>query len=154
MKSQKGITLISLTIYVIGMTLAISIITVISSYFYKNVDTKLTDINPLTEYIKFNGFFTDEVNSSNIKYADSKTELYENNNEVVRSYVVFYNNEQSVQYTFVKANRGVYRNKVKICSDVESCTFEYNKKNNKDVVTVTIKIGNGEQKKVEYTLKN
>ena len=151
MKSQKGITLISLTIYVIGMTLAISIITVISSYFYKNVDTKLTDINPLTEYTKFNGFFTDEINSKNIRFVESHTE---GESEVTTSYVIFYNNAKTVQYTFVKANRGVYRNKVKICSDVESCTFEYNKKNNKDVVTVTIKIGNGEQKKVEYTLKN
>ena len=151
MKSQKGITLISLTIYVIGMTLAISIITVISSYFYKNVDTKLTDINPLTEYTKFNGFFTDEINSKNIRFVESHTE---GESEVTKSYVIFYNNAKTVQYTFVKANRGVYRNKVKICSDVESCTFEYNKKNNKDVVTVTIKIGNGEQKKVEYTLKN
>ena len=152
MKSQKGITLISLTIYVIGMTLAISIITVISSYFYKNVDTKLTDINPLTEYTKFNGFFTDEINSDNIRFVDTDTEF--KNNEIVKSFMIFYNNKQYVQYTFIKENRGIYRNKVKICSDVQSCKFEYRKEDTRDVVSVKIRMGNGKEKVAEYTLKN
>ena len=38
MKSEKGVTLISVTIYVIVMTLLVAIISVITNYFYKNVE--------------------------------------------------------------------------------------------------------------------
>ena len=38
MKTEKGVTLISVTIYVIVMLIVVSIITVLTVYFYRNVD--------------------------------------------------------------------------------------------------------------------
>lgn len=140
MKSQKGITLISLTVYIIVMVIVVAIISVISTYFYTNVNSISNTINPMTEYTKFNSFFSDEVNHSNIKVLECKED-----------YIVF---DNGVQYTFVGENKGIYRDKVKIASDVESCTFEYKIKNGKNVVVVSLQIGTAKEKSVEYTLKN
>ena len=126
MKSQKGISLLSLTIYVIALTIVVAMVSVISTYFYKNMNSSTETINPLTEYTKFNSFFSDEVNHTNIKVLECK-----------ENYIVFDNN---VQYTFIPENNAIYRNKVKICREVESCNFEYKIKNGKSVVIVTIKM--------------
>ncbi len=138
MKSQKGITLTSLTVYIIVMTIVISVVAFISTYFYKNVDSLSNDINPLTEYTKFNSFFSDEVNHNNIKILECK-----------ENYVAF---DNGVQYTFVLENKAIYRNQIKIAEDIEMCKFEYTMKNAKDVITVTMKLGN-DTKTVDYTLK-
>lgn len=140
MKSQKGITLISLTVYIIVMVIVVAIISVISTYFYTNVNSISNTINPMTEYTKFNSFFSDEVNHNNIKVLECKED-----------YIVF---DNGVQYTFVGENKGIYRDKVKIVSDVESCTFEYKINNGKNVVVVSLQIGTAKEKSIEYTLKN
>lgn len=140
MKLQKGITLISLTVYIIAMVMIVAIMSVISSYFYTNVDSVTNTIDPLAEYMNFNTFFSDEVNHNNIKILECKD-----------SYVVF---DNDIQYSFIKKNKGIYRNQVKICKDVESCTFLHEIKNGKNVITVTMQIGTDNTKKVEYTLKN
>ena len=138
MKSQKGITLTSLTVYIIVMTIVISVVAFISTYFYKNVDSLSNDINPLTEYTKFNSFFSDEVNHNNIKILECK-----------ENYVAF---DNGVQYMFVLENKAIYRNQIKIAEDIEMCDFKYTIKNAKDVITVTMKLGN-DTKTVDYTLK-
>ena len=38
MKSEKGVTLTSLIVYVIGMVMVISIVSVLTTYFYKNIN--------------------------------------------------------------------------------------------------------------------
>lgn len=140
MKSQKGISLISLTVYIIVMVVIVAIISVISSYFYTNLKDSEGNLNPLTEYTKFNSFFADEVNHSNIKVLECE-----------QNYVVF---DNGVQYTFVHENSAIYRNKVKICQEVENCTFDYKIKNGKDVVNVNLKMKNSNEKTINYTLKN
>ena len=140
MKSQKGITLISLTVYIIVMVIVVATLTIISNFFFSNMKTASKNINPLTEYTKFTTFFTDEVNHSNIKVLDCQND-----------YVVF---DNGVQYTFVKDNKGIYRNKIKICRDVENCNFAYEIKNGKSVVTVAIQMEGINEKAVTYTLKN
>ncbi len=139
MKGEKGITLISLTIYIIVMTIVIGVVSFISTYFYKNVDSLSNDLNPLTEYTKFNSFFSDEVNHNSIKILECK-----------ENFVAF---DNGVQYMFVEDNKAIYRNQVKIAKDVESCSFTNTIENGKDVITVAIKIGKQEEKTVKYTLK-
>ncbi len=140
MKSQKGITLISLTIYIIGMTIAVSVITVLSSYFYTNVDDNTKNIDLYSEYTKFDSFFSQEVNHSNIKIMECKN-----------NYIVF---DNGIQYTFIQENNAIYKDKVKICKEVENCTFDYTIKNAKYVVIVQIKINGLDLRTIEYTLEN
>lgn len=141
MKTQKGITLITVTIYIIAMVIIVSIMSVISTYFFKNVNSTI-DVNPLAEYTKFNTFFSDETNHDNIKVLECKTE--ENGN----SYIVFNN---GVQYSFIKANKGIYRNQAKIGRNIDNCTFLATIQNGKNVVIVEFKSGT-KQETMTYTL--
>ncbi len=143
MKSQKGITLISLTVYVIVMAVVIGVVAIISTFFYSNMSDSTQDLNPITEYTKFNSFFTDEVNHSNIKVLECGT------TEEGQNYIVF---DNGVQYTFVPENHGIYRNQVKIARGVDNCTFTKDTKNGKDVVEVLFEAGS-RVREMTYTLK-
>ena len=67
MKSQRGVTLVSLTVYVIVMAIVVGILATITTFFYKNVNDTNAEIDPLTEYTTFNSYFSDEINHPNIK---------------------------------------------------------------------------------------
>lgn len=144
MKSQKGITLISLTVYVIVMAIVVGVIAIISTFFYSNINDTNVDINPITEYTKFNSFFSDEINHTNIKILDCGT------TEDGQNYIVF---DNGVQYTYIPENQGIYRNQVKIAKGISNCTFTRSVQNGKDVVEVVFEAGN-RTRETTYTLKN
>lgn len=138
MKNEKGVTLISLTVYIIVMALVVGVLAIITTFFYKNtIDIK--DIDPITEYITFNTFITDEINHSDINVVECKD-----------NYIVFSN---GVQYTFIPANKGIYRNKVKICRGIENCSFETGREDENDVIRVVFKAQGQSKKNITYTLK-
>lgn len=56
MKSQKGVTLVALVIYIIVFTIVISILSVISSFFFSNVNFVKEQANYAPEFNKFNMF--------------------------------------------------------------------------------------------------
>lgn len=147
MKNQKGITLISLTIYIIAVVIVIAIISVISGYLYKNINYSSQDVEPMAEYTKFNSFFTEEINKKGIKVLDSKTEIGENGNKT--SYIVF---DNGVQYTYISANKGIYRNKAKIANNIDNCEFEAGQENEKNTITVNFLAGDFNNS-TTYTLK-
>ncbi len=139
MKTQRGITLISLTVYIIGMALVVGMISLMSTYFYTNMGSMTNTMDPVIEYTKFNSFFSEEVNHDNIKVLACQN-----------NYIVF---DNAVQYTFIEENKGIYRNKVKIVKQVESCTFQTKIQNGKTVIDIHLKIGQDEEKKTSYTLR-
>lgn len=137
MKSEKGVTLISLTIYVIVMTVVVGIIAVISGIFFKNIND-LEETNPLEEYTNFNTYFSNEVNKEGIKVLKYDSD-----------YIIF---DNGVQYTFIQENKGIYMNKVKICKDVQKCIFNYRIEGEKSIIDVDMII-KGRATKTSYTLK-
>lgn len=60
--------------------------------------------------------------------------------------------DNGVQYTFIKQNKSIYYNSVKICRGIEECTFSKGIKNGNDIVTVHLEI-EGKIYENEYTLK-
>ena len=144
MKSEKGITLVSMTVYVIAMVIAIVVISSLTGYYYKNVDTSTDSQNINTQYIKFNRFFSEEVNTSGNIIIESN--LDDENNR----YIIFANKNQ---YTFIKENKSIYFNNVKIASNIEDCIFTLGMNNGKNTVTVNIK-GKNFDKTTVYTLRN
>ena len=148
MKNQKGITLISLIIYVIALTIVIGIIAVISGYFYKNIATTSENVEPMVEYTKFNSFFSEEVNYRGIKVLDCQSTTGDNG-KIETSYIVF---DNGVQYTYISGNKGIYRNKVKIARGVDNCSFEYKVEEGKDIVNVNFK-AKDMNNPIKYTLK-
>ncbi len=142
MKSQRGITITSLIVYIIGMIIIVGIMSVITTNFYKNVNKMSSEINPSTEFTKFNSYFSAEINKYDIRVLECKESSYQN-------YIVF---DNGVQYTFVPDNKAIYQNKVKVCRDVEECIFSTAIENGSNVVKVKLKIGDKVYNN-SYTLK-
>lgn len=138
MKSEKGITLISLTVYIIAMLVVLGILAVISRYFYANMSDVKENVEPYTEYTAFNSYFTDEINHEGIQVLECE-----------KDHIVFSN---GVQYTFIEENEGIYRDKVKICRGVKKCEFIYELKEGKSTITVNLNFGK-ENRNITYTLK-
>lgn len=147
MKSEKGVTLISVIIYVIAMLIIIAVITVLTSYFYTNVDINSASEDLNQQYTKFNSYFTEEVNRKGNKILEIG-ETQNNEEEGPQKYIIF---SSGNQYTYIPANKGIYMNTVKIAENITDCTFEKNDADGKTKITVTIN-GNDFERVTTYTL--
>lgn len=148
MQNEKGVTLISVTIYIIVMLIIVAVITVLTSYFYHNVDINSASQNLNQQYTKFNSYFTEEVN----KRGNKLLEIGETENESgngTQKYIIF---SSGNQYTYIPENKGIYMNQVKIAENITGCDFTSNKEENgKTTITVTIQ-GDNFERKTTYTL--
>lgn len=147
MKSEKGVTLISVIIYVIAMLIIVAVITVLTSYFYTNVDINSASEDLNQQYTKFNSYFTEEVNRKGNKILEIG-ETENNEEEGPQKYIIF---SSGNQYTYIPANKGIYMNTVKIAENITDCTFERNDADGKTKITVTIN-GNNFERVTTYTL--
>lgn len=118
MKENRGITLTSLIIYVIGMVIVVSLIATLTTFFYKNVNVDNIS-KDTTQYTKFSNLFLDEINKKDNDIVECKT-TEEDGQKI--SYIIF---SDGNQYTYKAENKSVYKNKIKICKDVEECEFSY-----------------------------
>lgn len=109
LKSNKGVTLTMLVIYIIILTLAIGILAMISNYFYANTKYITDSGKYISEFNKFNMYFIEDVkNNSNI-YSIKTNEIIFNDGTV---------------YTYkATLDNSIYRNNVKICKNVQFCEF-------------------------------
>lgn len=138
MKSEKGITLITLTIYVIVMVVMIGIIAIVSGAFMKSMQDANFYNDPIAEYTAFNSYFSEQVNHPGLKISACE-----------ENYIIF---SDGVQYSFIPENKGIYMNQVKICWNIDSCTFSESEENGKEVVTVHF-VSGGQDRTTTYTLK-
>ena len=118
MKDNRGITLTSLIIYVIGMVIVVSLIATLTTFFYKNVNVDNIS-KDTTQYTKFSNLFLDEINKKDNEIVEWKT-TEEDVQKI--SYIIF---SDGNQYTYKAENKSIYKNKIKICKDVEECEFSY-----------------------------
>ena len=129
MKSNKGITMISLITYIIGLTIVTALIATLTTSFYKNIN--VSDVNSdTTQYTKFSSIFSEEINNKDNYVIDCKPIT----NGV--SYIIF---SSGNQYTFMGKNNAIYKNNVKICQNVDNCDFTYKYVDSKYAITVNFK---------------
>ena len=128
MKNKKGITLISLTIYIIVMLIVIGIITTIGIFFYQNVIQIDENSQNLAEFNKFNMYFLEEIK----KKGNHIAQINENS-------VTFTSGET---YTYIESDNAIYKNKMKICENIKKCIFTENSVNGKEGIRVYLEIGN------------
>lgn len=135
MKNNKGITLTSLIIYIIGMTIVVATIATLTSFFRKNINVdKIT--TDTTQYTKFSSIFLDEINNKNNTIIECKTTREDN---YKTSYIIF---SSGNQYTFMEKNNAIYKNNLKICEQVNDCNFSYNYVNSQYQITVNFLTNN------------
>lgn len=117
MKNNRGVTLTSIIIFVIGLAITIGTVASLTSFFYKNIDISAIEDNTAIQYTKFSSIFLSEIKNENNSVIDCKT-IIENEEKI--SYIIFATGNQ---YTF--KNNCIYKNKIKICENIEDCDFSY-----------------------------
>lgn len=139
MKSNKGITISSLVIYVIAMSIVVATIATLTSYFYSNMEELDSDTNSSIAYTELNIYLSKEIN------------IKENypilSGGGAQDYIIF--TKTGNQYTF--KNSSIYQNQVKICSNIEECTFEVGKTDETTGIADLVKIYLKTTGDLEYT---
>lgn len=137
MKNEKGITLISLIIYVILMTFVVAGVSAITSSFYNNMNEFDKTSESATSFAKFNMYFLNDIKAESAKIAGNSN----SKNMIELSYKTEKGTMQVVTYSMEKGS--LYRDRVKICDKVKDLKFETNKTNG--IIEVYMKIDNFEK---------
>lgn len=141
MKNQKGITLTSLTIYIVIIMIAIVMLATITTYFQKNVTEFNSKSSYDIEFSKFNIYFVEEVKKTG--------------NNVIEPI-------EATSITFSLGNRyefkdnAIYLNgSIKIAENISSCKFslETDADSKKQIIKVSITV-NGIERTTEYIIAN
>ena len=108
MKKEKGITLVSLVIYVVVMIMVIGVMNSIITSFYNNTDVLKGNVQEVVEFNKFNIYFLKEIKGNGKKV-----------DRVEENYILFLSGN-----SFSIAENAVYYNNIKICNGVKNLRFE------------------------------
>ncbi|MBR3162711.1 MAG: hypothetical protein IKF17_01245 [Clostridia bacterium] len=137
MKSQKGVTLTSLIIYVIAMSIVVGTVAAITNFYYGNINGLSNRTSSSKQYTQFNSYFVNEVNTKGNNVVANAS----NGTKVVFT--------SGNQITYL--SNAIYYNKIKICNNVTSCQFTID--NNSNTVSVNMVIG-GKGFQNVYSLQN
>lgn len=140
MKNQKGITLVSLALYIVVMIIVLGIMSSIITTFYANTEGMNAKVQELVEFNKFNMNFLKEV------------KLYNNSVDSIGedgTYIVFTSGN-----SFSFSNNKIYYNNLKIASDVKKVKFEKDDSTIDDTkIKVTVEFESF-SKTIEYKIEN
>jgi len=142
MKQQKGITLMSLVIYVAVMLVIIGIMSAITTDFSKNMDTVQGNVQEIVEFSKFNNYFLKEVKTTNNKV----DHISEDN-----TYILF-----TTGNSFSILDNKIYFNNIKICEQVQEMQITFGQNGDevdKSIVNVTLNFKNF-NKSISYKMED
>ena len=117
MINNKGITMISLIIYVIVITFILSGITAITTSFYKNVNEVDKGSESAVSFSKFNMYFLNDIKEEKAKIID----VTPDGRSIAISFIRD-GKQQSVTYKL--SSGSLYRNQVKICDKVKDMKID------------------------------
>lgn len=146
-KSEKGITLTALIVYIIVLSIVMGIVTSISTFFYDNIFIIRDSAKYASEFDKFNSFIVIDVKNNMKVNVDSENKT-----------IIF---EDGTTYVYNQNDKGIYRGKVKVATNVSrlECSKKIITVNNidKQILSIDIVIGNSKKtlvnKKIDYTLR-
>ena len=144
MKGEKGVTLVSLMMYLIALSILIGISSTMIGYFYKNSDNITFSSSSNQEYTRVLQYMTDDVNSGIVEEATVKNSgnllsirLKDN---IVHQYI--FSNKKI--YFINKYDDGENEEEIKtqicIASNVNTCSFTYDEQLKK--INLSLKINN------------
>ena len=82
MKSEKGITLTILVIYVVFFSIIMSLLAALSNYIYKNIGYVNDNSIDISEFNKFNMYFIEDIKTN--KQAEIKETVNEEGKEILQ----------------------------------------------------------------------
>lgn len=125
MKSNRGVTLTSLVVYIMGLVIIVGLMSVFTGYFYKNLNEITVKQNSQEQYTNFLSYLTKDVNSNNLTFVQSGV----NGQDCI---ILKFDNGEEHQY--IHQNNNIYylksdnqnEKKILLCSNVSSnCVFSY-----------------------------
>ncbi len=131
MKSNKGITLISLMIYLIVLSIVIGSVATFTRYFYRNTNETIFTMSSSQKFVRVTEFISEDVNSGNIErstISNDKIIFYMNNGDVHE-----YINMENMIYYVAWDKDGNEIAEIKLSNEIDS--FEI-----KQVSTTPVKI--------------
>lgn len=139
MKSQKGVTLTSLAIYITVVLIVVGILAVITGNLQGNIKQIYSEGTNNSEIDKFNLYFLKEVKKqgNGISVISQNEILFTTGN----------------RYIFKDDNCIYLNDTIKVAENIEICEFDRDLVNEK-VIIVKIKAINGEEKNMSYVLSN
>lgn len=140
MKSQKGVTLLGLVMYVIAFAVIAGIVGTITSFFYSNTQSMNDTAASLGEFNKFNLELVSESKRDGNK-------IYSISNDNTR--VVF---TSGTVFTFIANDKSVYKDRIKICSNVVDCQFNRSYQEEKEILSAYLEFDNL-ARTVEYVMQ-
>ena len=144
-KSQSGVSLISVIVYIFSMVIAVSTVMMLNSFFFDNI-LDMRGIGEISnQNNKFNMFFLNDMKEC-YYFELLDTNDFQNNNIQKLQFVVNQNSSETITYSLV--NSEIYRNNVKIVDNVSDLKFE--KLKDKNGLKVFIKFSYESQEK-SYT---
>lgn len=118
MKSNRGITLTSLIIYVIGITIMITLVVTITGYFDQNINEVTIQNLAQEQHTRFVSYLTKDINSENITYVKTANS---NNNYII----IYFDDGKEHQYVynegtifFINIEDDAVTKKIALCTDV------------------------------------
>ncbi|MBO5179705.1 MAG: hypothetical protein J6B87_05110 [Clostridia bacterium] len=144
MKTNKGISLVSLSVYVIVAAIIVGILTFMNANFFSKISDLTDETEIINEHLKFiSVFLKDAKNSDKVsEYSATKLKLSDSVNYEIK----IIEDESENKYA-------IYRNDVKICEGITNSAegavpaFDYNYLNN--IVTVSLTFKNGDYEWIE-----
>lgn len=143
MKSERGITITALVIYIMVATVVIATMSMVSSFFFSNMNLVKGQDQYAVEFNKFNMFFIEDVkNNTTAQVQDNR--------------IVF---EDNTVYEYRSSDKAIYRNDKKIAKEIMSAEFTPDiytvNETTKNLITVSLTIGKNKnyEKSIEYVLK-
>lgn len=139
MKSQKGITAISLVVYVVSFSIIAVIVGTLTNYFYSNIQILDSSVSSSSEYNKFNLYMLNETKKkgNTVEVVSDDTAENDEGNSII-----FISSDGQTKNSFKKLGNILYYNKIKLCEDVNEFKIKSDKSTGKATVTVLLTIGN------------
>jgi len=144
LKSQSGIAMINLIIYISSFLIITIIIAGITTFFYNNTALLDKEVYSSAEYNKLNMYFVNESeqeHNSIVKFEQDET------SNII--YIEFVNNDI---FTLDKKNNLLYYNKICLCEDVQDIQFFKDYDKGKEILQVKVKFSNKTYSN-KYTMK-
>ena len=132
MKSERGITIVSLMVYIVVLSVVIGTVSMLIKYFYKNQKETVIEKNTASQYSRFVAYITDDINSEKIRQTensikvveDSKTVEFDEIDGKMHRYTF---RDSKIYYQIYTVSNLIERKSknIELCDNVEDVEFNY-----------------------------
>ena len=127
MRKEKGVTLISLIMYIILMTFVLAIVIRLTFALYSNLNEIDGESESTVDISKFNMYFLNDIKNKHITVS-----------EIDSMHIKLHDNDNLEDITYSVSNKVLYRNKVKICDNVKDIDIV----NDNNIIQIYLRIDN------------